>query len=318
MNKIMVTGAFGFIGSYLTKYLLKNYEDVTVLALGRNTSQKNLRRLDDCLNHPRLKIAFVDFAKENMTEYFDGIDYCIHAGAKTFVDYSIRDPEPFIESNVIGTYNMLEGARKSKTLKKYIQVSTDEVYGPCTGEPFKENSTILPSNPYSSSKSSADSLAYSYFITYGLPVVISRTENNYGPFQGVEKVMPTFIKKILDGEPLTIYGDGTHRRRWLHVEDHCRGLLHLLGKGKVGEIYHIAGEQEITNNELAERILAIMDKPWNVTYIPDHDARPGHDKRYALDVTKLKSLGWTPEYDINKGFKETVKWYLGNQWWLSV
>lgn len=316
--KILVTGCFGFIGSYLVKYILDNYPDMKVVGVGRHTNPKNMRRLDGYLDNPKLQILYRDFAKENMTDAFDKVDVCYHLGARTFVDYSIRDPEPFLADNIIGTFNVLEAARRCHTLKKYFQISTDEVYGPCLDKPFKEDAPIKPSNPYASTKADADSLAYSYFVSYGLPVITTRTENNYGPFQGIEKVMPVFIGKALRNESLPIYGDGKHRRRWLHVEDHCSALLHLLDVGEPGEIYHIAGEQEIENLELAKRILAILNKPKSlISFIPDHDIRPGHDRRYALDVSKLKATGWKPKYNIDTGFKEVVQWYVDNQWWLN-
>jgi len=318
MSKFLITGCFGFIGSYLTKYILDNYPNDIVTGVGRNTNQKNLRRLDGYIGNPSLKIIYRDIAKNNLTEIFDGVDIAYHLAAKTFVDYSIRDPQPFIESNVIGVYNILESARKSPTLKKLFIISTDEVYGQILEGSWKEDSPLNPSNPYSSTKACGDMLARSYYNTYKLPVIITRTENVYGPYQGCEKVIPTFVKKALNNEPLPVYGDGKHRRRWFHVEDKCRALLHLAEKGKVGEIYHLAGEQELENLELAKRILKILDKPESlITFLPDHDIRPGHDRRYALDVTKLKSTGWTPKYNIETGIPEVVSWYRDNQWWLN-
>ena len=317
MQKVLITGALGFIGSYLTKYILDNHSETSVIAIGRNSNQRKLQRLSSHINDRRLQMVYTDFAKNSMTEYFDGVDYCFHLGAKTFVDHSIRDPLPFIESNIIGTYNMLEAARKCRTLKGYFQVSTDEVYGPCLGEPFREDAQPNPSSPYSASKMAADSLAISYYHTYKLPIIITRTENNYGPFQGPEKVMPVFVKKALAGEPLPVYGDGLHRRRWLHVEDHCRAFLYLMWQGKSGEIYHVAGEEELTNIALAKKIAKILNVPEKIEFIPDHNIRPSHDRRYALNVDKLKATGWFPKYDINSGFEEVINWYKNNEWWMK-
>lgn len=318
MTKYLITGVFGFIGSYLTKYVLGNMQDISVVGVGRNTNQKNLRRLEGFLGDPRLKIIYKDISKNNLTEIFDGVDIAFNMAASTFVDYSIRDPKPFIENNVIGTFNILEAARKSPSLKKIFIISTDEVYGPILEGKWSENSPLNPSNPYSSSKAAADTITMSYYTTYGLPVIITRTENVYGPYQGCEKVIPTFVKKALHDEPLPVYGDGKHKRMWFHVEDKCRALLHLAEKGTPGEIYHLAGEQELENLELAKRILKILNKPETlITFLPDHNIRPGHDRRYALDVTKLKSTGWAPKYNIETGLPEVVTWYVKNTWWLD-
>lgn len=194
--------------------------------------------------------------------------------------------------------------------------NTDEVYGSILKGAYDEKAPLNPSNPYSATKAGADALVISYHNTYGLPTVITRCENNYGPFQDPQKVFPAFIKKALRNEPLPIYGDGKHRRMWLHVEDHCRAIIHLLDKGKNGELYHIAGEEELENIELAKRILSIMNKPENlITFIDDYNIRPGHDRRYALNVEKLKSVGWKPQFNIEKGFEKTIDWYLQNKWW---
>ena len=243
MKKILVTGVFGFIGSYFTKWVIANYEDVSVVGVGRNTDQRNLRRLDDMRRHPRLKLVFCDIAKDDVTELYEGVDYAINFASKTFVDHSIRDPEPFMHSNIIGAYRLLEEARKSSSLEKYIQISTDEVYGPILEGSYTEGAMLNPSNPYSASKAAADMLAIAYYTTYSVPISISRTENVYGPFQHPQKVIPAFVKRALSNDPLPLYGKGDHIRQWLHVEDKCRAVMTVLEKGKDGEIYHIAGNQ---------------------------------------------------------------------------
>lgn len=320
MPKFLVTGVLGFIGSYFAKYTLQNlaeYPDVTIVGVARNTNQKHLARVKAILGDSRFRLYYTDFAKQDLSEVFEGIDYVFHFGAKTFVDHSIRKPQPFIESNVVGTYQILEEARHSN-IKMHFQVSTDEVYGSILKGAYKEDAPLNPTNPYSATKAAADMLAISYFNTYKLPVIITRTENNYGPFQHPQKVMPVFVRKALANEPLPVYGDGKHSRMWLHVEDHCRALLHLVKHGEAGEIYHIAGHQELQNLELAKRVLAILGKPESlIAFVPDRNVRPGHDRRYALNVEKLRATGWVPKYSLEQGLKETVEWYKDNGWWFN-
>jgi dTDP-glucose 4,6-dehydratase len=314
-NKCLVTGALGFIGSYFIKLILREY-NANVVGLARSSNQKHLLRLGRDIKDPKFSLYYADFAKDSLSEVFEGITHVFHFGAKTFVNHSIRDPQPFIDSNVVGTYRLLEEARKSETLKKFFQVSTDEVYGAILNGSYKENSPLNPTNPYSATKAAADMLAVSYYNTYKVPIIITRTENNYGPYQHPQKVMPVFVKKALRNEPLPVYGDGKHSRMWLHVEDHCRAIIHLSKYGKAGEIYHVAGEQELTNLELAKTILRELRKPEDlIEFIPDEQIRPGHDRRYALNVDKLKNLGWKPIYDINRGIKEVLYWYVTHEDW---
>jgi len=316
MMRILVTGCLGFIASHFVKYVLKNYEDVSIVGLNRKSNMKNLRRLENIMDNPRFTIYYADFAKDDITDAFKDIDVVVHFGAKTFVDYSIRDPKPFVESNVVGTYKILEEVRRSNSIKNYFQISTDEVYGSILEGKYREDSRPNPTNPYAATKMAGDALTLAYHNTYGINTIITRTENNYGAFQSREKVFPVFIRKALCNEPLTVYGDGQHRRMWLYVEDHCSAIMHLLKHGKSGEIYHVAGEKELMNIELAQKILKIMGKPKDMfVLIPDHDIRPGHDRRYALDCSKINSTGWKAKWNIEKGFEKTVKWYMDNQWW---
>ena len=276
-----------------------------------------MERIASLKNEKRFTMYHADFAKDNLDDVMDGVDYVFHLGAKTFVDHSISDPEPFIVSNVVGTYNMLETCRKSRSLKKYFQISTDEVYGSILSGAYKEDSPLNPSNPYAATKASADMLVQSYHNTYGIPTVITRTENNYGPFQHPQKALPTFVRNAMANEPIPVYGDGKHRRMWLHVDDHCRALVHLIKNGKPGEIYHVAGEQELENIELAKMILRILGKPETAyKLVPDFNIRPGHDRRYALDVTKLKATGWKPTRSLEEGLASAVKWYKDNPEWM--
>lgn len=314
--KFLVTGVLGFIGSYFAKHVIRSYPDVSVVGVARNTSQKNLARIEDVIDNPRFRLYYADFARDDLSEVFEDVDYVFHFGAKTFVDHSIRKPNPFIQSNVVGTFKILEEARRSKRLKMHFQVSTDEVYGSILSGAYKEDAPLNPTNPYAATKAAADMLALSYYNTYKLPVIITRTENNYGPFQHPQKAIPTFVRKALANEPLPVYGDGKHSRMWLHVEDHCTALLHLMEHGRAGEIYHVAGHQELQNLELARRVLQILGKPEDlITFIPDFDIRPGHDRRYALNIDKLAATGWKPKYSLDESLRQTVNWYKHNTWW---
>ena len=314
--KILVTGCMGFIGSYFIKYVLKNFEGVEIIGLGRNSYQRNKKRLESVWNDPRFSMYYADFVKDDITDAFKNVDTVVHFGAKTFVDYSIRDPKPFVDSNIVGTYNILEQCRNSKSVENYFQVSTDEVYGSILNGKYKEDARPNPTNPYAATKMAADSLVLSYHNSYGLNTIITRTENNYGEYQGNEKVFPVFIRKALNNEKLPVYGDGLHRRMWLYVEDHCSAIMHLLKRGKPGEIYHVAGEEELTNIELAQKILTSLRKPeTRYELIPDLNIRPGHDRRYALNCDKINETGWKAQWSIEEGFKKTIDWYVKNQWW---
>jgi len=314
--RILVTGCLGFIGSRFVKYVLNKYEDVNIVGLNRKSNEKNMKRLEEAREDKRFSIYYADFAKDDITDAFKDVEVVVHFGAKTFVDYSIRDPRPFINSNVVGTYRILEEVRKSNSVENYFQISTDEVYGSILKGSYKEDSRPNPSNPYAATKMAGDAMVMAYHNTYGINTITTRTENNYGEFQSREKVFPTFIRKALNDEKLPVYGDGKHRRMWLYVEDHCSAVMHLLYHGTSGEIYHVSGEKELMNIELAKKILKIMGKPEDMfKYIPDHNIRPGHDRRYALDCGKLMATGWKPKWDIDEGFKTTVDWYVNNQWW---
>jgi len=325
MTKILVTGALGFIGSNLIRYLLKNYKDVSIIGndvsivgLNRLSNSNNLKRLEKATEDKRFSMYWADFSKDTMSDAFKDIEYVIHLGAKTFVDYSIRDPQPFIESNVVGTYRILEEARHCKSLKKMLFFSTDEVYGSILNGSYDEDARLKPSNPYACTKGAGDLLAMAYHNTYHLPIIISRCENVYGFYQGREKVFPTFVRQALADKPLTIYGTGGHIRQWIYCDDVIRGVMTLLEKGIDGEVYHIAGNRELTNLELAKRILKALDKPESlISFIDDHEIRPGHDKRYSLSSSKLKSLGWQPQIDLDTGIPLTVNWYKDNLWWTN-
>lgn len=320
--KILVTGASGFIGAAFVRYVLSHYENITVRALVRNTNQRNLLRLKHynlvqiAEQTGQLQIINGDLLGD-VSDICEHVDWVVNFAAKTFVDHSIRDALPFIEANILGTYRLLEDARRNK-VKRFIQVSTDEVYGAILKGGYTEDSKINPTNPYSASKAGADALAISYAHTHKLHTTITRTENNYGPWQHPQKALPVFVKAANEGKPLPIYGDGLHSRQWLYVDDHVEGILKLLHREDLpsGEVFHIAGNQELTNLDLAKKILRYCGKPQDqIKFVPDHEIRPGHDRRYALVCEKIKSLGWEPKTSLDVGLAETVAWYSENRWW---
>ena len=315
MKKLFITGCMGFIGSYFCKYYLKKHTEDTIIGLNRATNSKNMKRIEELSSNNNFTLLQRDLT-DDISGIAEDVDYIVHFAAKTFVDHSIRDPKSFVQSNLIGTFNLLEEARRSPKLKKYIQVSTDEVYGSILSGAHTENSKLNPTNPYSSTKAAGDMLCLSYYSTYKLPIIITRTENNYGPLQHPQKVMPVFIKSVIENKNLPVYGDGLHKRMWLFVEDHCSAIDFLLENGNIGEVYHVAGEQELTNIELANKIIEFVktkqDIKSKIEFISDDIIRPGHDRRYALDVSKLKNLGWAPEFGLEKGFDITFNWYYDN------
>lgn len=316
--RILITGCLGFIGSNMVRRILDSGKDVSIVGLNRMSNTKNVKRLEESINDDRFNLYWADFAKDTITDAFKDVEYIIHLGAKTFVDYSIRNAYPFIESNVVGTYRILEEARNCPTLKKILFFSTDEVYGSILDGAYTEESRLRPSNPYACTKGAGDLLAMAYYNTYKLPIIISRCENVYGQYQGKEKVFPTFVRQAMADQKLTIFGDGGHIRQWIHVEDVIRGVDTLLADGKIGEVYHIAGNQELTNLDLAKRILKVIGKPETlISFVEDKNIRPGHDRRYCLDNSKLKALGWNPKIDLDVGIPLVAKWYAENPWWTN-
>ena len=236
----------------------------------------------------------------------------IHFAAESHVDRSISDASDFIRTNVLGTFTLLDAAL-SEHIDRFIHISTDEVYGSTSKGSFRETDPLNPSSPYSSSKASSDLIARSYCITHGLPVIITRCTNNYGPYQYPEKLIPLFITNLLEGKKIPVYGTGKNVRDWIHVLDHCRAIDRVLDQGTPGEIYNIGSDNERSNIEITHKILnALGEDESCIEYVKD---RPGHDFRYSLDSSKLKSLGWRPEYSFEKGLRETVEWYTANEWW---
>jgi len=328
---LLITGARGFIGSALVRYLLEagvgdRDDPITkITAFARNTNDWTKPRLEGqeavitAQKKGLLRTVYGDL-NGDISGLCEGVDAVIHLAAKTYVDHSIRDPGPFVEANTLGTASILEDARR-QGVKAFIDVSTDEVYGQILEGAYNEDAPINPRNPYAASKAGADALTISYHHTFGMWTAVTRTENNYGLFQHPQKALPVFIGHAIRGENLPVYGDGKHVRQWLYVDDHVRALLMLLQSYRRlpgGEVWHIAGNQEVTNNKLAETILGLCNQPkTNIKHIDDFNIRPGHDRRYALTCGKMHKLGWCPMVTLAEGLKKCVDWYITNPSWLG-
>ncbi len=308
---LLVTGGAGFIGSHFIRYILGEYPDYQIINLDNLTYAGNLDNTADFADHSNYSFVQGDVAdRKLMDELGAKVDAIVHFAAETHVDNSIDDATPFLQTNVIGTQVLIEAALKHKH-QRYIQVSTDEVYGDIEEGLFTEESPLKPSSPYSASKAAGDMLVLAAVRTYDLPGVISRCSNNYGTHQFPEKIVPFFIKKLMAGEKVPLYGDGSNVRDWLHVLDHCRAIDLILHKGKVGEIYNVGANNEHSNLETTKRMLQILELPEDrIELVKD---RPGHDIRYAIDSSKIQNeLGWKSTVDFEDGFRETVEWYKKN------
>ena len=314
MVKVLVTGGAGFIGSNFVRYALAEHPDWHVTTLDKLTYAGRLENLHDLREHPRHTFVRGDVADATVAApLVQASELVVHFAAETHVDRSILNAGEFITTDVFGTFVLLEAARHAPKLKRFIQISTDEVYGSVPEGASRETDELRPRNPYSASKAGADRLAYSYFATYDVPVIITRASNNYGPYQFPEKVIPLFVTNAIDDREVPLYGDGLQERDWLHVDDHCRAVDLLADRGQDGEVYNIGGGNHVRNADLTRRILALADKSENlIRHVPD---RPGHDRRYSLDTTKLRSLGWTPRVAFDDGLADTVNWYRSNEWW---
>lgn len=318
--KLLVTGGAGFIGSNFILSILEKDEEYEVVNFDVLTYAGNLANLKSVEKNPRYSFVKGDIADNKAVGEVmkTGIDVVINFAAESHVDRSIMDPNTFIRTNVLGT-NILLFAASENNVKLFIQISTDEVYGSLgpTGV-FSEDSPLDPTSPYSASKTSADLLALAYFKTYGLPVIITRCSNNYGPYQFPEKLIPLFITNALEDKPLPVYGDGMNVRDWIHAGDHASAIETVMKNGRPGEVYNIGGNSERTNIEITEYILKALGKPKSlIRFVED---RLGHDRRYAIDSSKIMSeLGWKPEYSFEKAMDETVSWYTeNNSWWEEI
>lgn len=315
MKNLLVTGGAGFIGSNLVRYLLKKYSDYRIVVYDKLTYAGNLDNLRDLETNPHyvfVKGDICDAATVERTIREYRIDTIVNLAAETHVDRSILDADAFIKTDVYGTYVLLEAAKKFG-LERYHQVGTDEVYGWVEEGSSTENDRLLPRSPYAASKAAADLLIYAYSVTHHVPVTITRGANNIGPYQYPEKVVPLFITNALDNSPLPVYGDGRQQRDYQFVLDHCEGIDLVLHNGKIGEIYNIGTGHEVYNIDMAHLILKLLNKPESL--IQHVEDRPGHDRRYSLDVTKLRVLGWEPAHTFEEALEKTVRWYVTNEWW---
>jgi dTDP-glucose 4,6-dehydratase len=311
--KLFITGAAGFIGSNYVRHVLSTTDD-KVTVFDALTYAGNLSSLDDVANDPRFRFVQGDICdRAAVTAAMNGHDAVVHFAAESHVDRSIVDPDTFVRTNCLGTNVMCDVAR-NVGVDRFLHISTDEVYGSIEDGSFVETDRLGPRSPYSSSKAGSDLIALSYEETYGLPVIVTRSSNNFGPYQFPEKVIPLFVTNLLDGKKVPLYGDGLNIRDWIYVMDNCAGVDVVLRKGVVGEIYNIGGGNETTNRELTEKVLSLLGVGDEmVEYVQD---RLGHDRRYSIDCSKANALGWVPSRSLDEALAETVEWYRANRaWW---
>jgi dTDP-glucose 4,6-dehydratase len=314
MVEVVVTGGAGFIGSNFVHHALEAHPDWRVTTLDKLTYAGRRENLQDLEAHPRHRFVHGDVADASVASpLVRNADIVVHFAAETHVDRSLMSAAEFIRTDVHGTFVLLDAAREAPRLRRFVQISTDEVYGSVPDGASRESDELRPRNPYAASKAGADRLAYSYWASYRVPVVITRASNNYGPRQYPEKIIPLFITNAIDKRPLPLYGDGLNVRDWLHVDDHCRALDLLIETGRPGETYNIGGGNAVTNLDLTHRILDRLERPASLI-LPVAD-RPGHDRRYCLDTAKLRALGWEPRTAFEAGLNATVDWYATNEWW---
>ncbi|HET6257223.1 dTDP-glucose 4,6-dehydratase [Pseudonocardia sp.] len=317
--QVLVTGGAGFIGSHYVRSLLSDaypaYADADVVVLDLLTYAGTLTNVAACADSPRLRFVHGDIRNaDTVAEVMAGTDVVVHFAAESHVDRSIKGAAEFVSTNIVGTQVLLQAALEAR-VTRFVQVSTDEVYGSIDDGAWPETHALQPNSPYSASKASADLLARSYHRTHGLPVCITRCSNNYGPHQFPEKVIPLFVTNLIDGKKVPLYGDGMNVRDWLHVDDHCRGIQLVAEKGRDGEIYNIGGGTELTNRELTHRLIdAVGADASMIVSVPD---RKGHDRRYCVDWSKIADeLGYAPRVPFDEGLAATVRWYADNRsWW---
>jgi dTDP-glucose 4,6-dehydratase len=316
--RLLVTGGAGFIGSNFVRHVLSHHAGYHVLDLDKLTYAGNMENLAGLENHPRHRFIHGDICDANLVgeAMRGGIDAVVHFAAESHVDRSILEPTAFVRTNVLGTLSLLDAARKHR-VSRFVQVSTDEVYGSLgPAGAFTEETPLAPNSPYAASKAGADLLARSFWHTHKFPVAITRCSNNYGPYQFPEKLIPLLVTNAMTRLPLPIYGDGLYVRDWIHVRDHCEAIDRVLHHGKDGEVYNIGARQEMPNLEIARRILEAFELPESMlTSVKD---RPGHDRRYAIDPSKIeRDLGWKPKTSFEEGLAETIEWYRSNSAWVE-
>ena len=314
---ILVTGGCGFIGSNFVRYMFDKHEDYKICNIDKLTYGGNLENLRDLEKNPRYNFVKGDICnKKLILEVMKQSDVVVHFAAESHVDNSIIDSNAFIHSNVKGTQTLLDAAKLCR-IQKFIHISTDEVYGSITKGSSKETDILEPNNPYSASKAAGDMLVRAYNATFNVPTIITRSSNNFGPYQHTEKLIPLFVTNLLKGKKVPLYGDGLNVREWLYVIDNCEAIDKILHKGKIGEIYNIGSGTEQTNFEITKLLLKELNK--DDSYVDFVKDRLGHDRRYSLNISKIKKLGWKPKYGFEKAIKETVKWYRENRkWWLKL
>ena len=315
--RLLVTGGAGFIGSNFIRLMLGENPAVEITNLDKLTYAGNLENLADTAHDPRYRFLRGDICDpEAVAQAIEGCQAVVNFAAETHVDRSIGDPASFLQTDILGVHVLLEAAMRAR-VERFVQVSTDEVYGPIATGRVREDSPLNPTNPYAASKAGGELLARSYFATYGFPVLITRGANTFGPYQYPEKLIPLFVTNALEGLPLPVYGDGQQVREWIHVSDHCRAIAALLERGQPGEIYNISTETELPNLEVTRLILAATEKP--ETLIKHVTDRPGHDRRYAIDASKLRAAGWEPKRDFRSALHDTVAWYRDHsEWWERI
>jgi dTDP-glucose 4,6-dehydratase len=310
--RIFVTGGAGFIGAIYVHWLMANGDD-EIMVFDALTYAGNLENLRGLLDDPRVEFVQGDITdRKAVTAAMKGADTVVHFAAESHVDRSIVDPDAFVVTNCHGTNVLCDVARKQE-VERFVHVSTDEVYGSVEVGSSLESDVLEPRSPYSASKAGSDLIAMSYHSTYGLPVVVTRSSNNFGPYQYPEKVIPLFTTNLIDGGTVPLYGDGLNVRDWCYVEDNCAGIDTVLRAGELGEIYNIGGGNEITNRELTERLIELCGRDESaIEYVED---RLGHDRRYSVDCSKVRALGWAPRHEFPEALARTVRWYVENRWW---
>lgn len=317
MKHLLVTGGAGFIGSNFVRYMLGRHDDIKITVFDALTYAGHLENLEDVKDDPMFAFVKGDIRNpEDVAKPVEEADIVINFAAESHVDRSIHDAENTITTNVNGVFVLCEAA-KQYGVERFIQISTDEVYGDIDEGFSQETDPVCPNSPYSAGKAGGELLARSYWRTYGLPVIVTRGSNTYGPYQQPEKLVPLFVSNAIEGKPLPVYGDGMQVRDWLHVLDHCSGVETVMLKGKSGEVYNIGGDNQKPNIEIVKIILEVTGKDTDlIKYVED---RPGHDRRYALDSAKLLSMGWPRVHDFDAAIRETIRWYMEHEdWWRSI
>lgn len=317
MKNILVTGGAGFIGSSYCRYMMDKHPDYSIHVLDALTYAGNMDNLADLQSNTRFAFTHGDIRDKSVVDTLvQNSDAVVNFAAETHVDRSIADPGDFVLTDVYGVFTLLEACRQFG-IEKFVHISTDEVYGSIQEGSFKEGDPLEPNSPYSASKAGGELLARSYFVTYGLPILITRGSNTFGPYQYPEKLIPFFVTNAMEDKPLPVYGDGQQVRDWIYVLDHCEGIDLVLHKGEAGRVYNIGGGSEHTNLEITKLILGLLEKPESlIKFVTD---RPGHDRRYSLDCRCIRELGWFPRHEFKEAMKHTVEWYIQNKaWWRKI